>query len=115
MAAISARMDQSGSDEDRIMEAAIEGGATDVIVGEDESIEVICMPEEHEALHAAMTKNQLEPETSEITMRASTRAAVDVGTADTLLKMLDVLDDLDDVQQVYSNADFPEDLLSESA
>lgn len=105
----------AGSDEESIMDAAIEGGASDVVVGDDASIEVICSPEDYGALHEAMLNSQLEPETSEVTMRASTRAEVDAGSAETLLKMLDMLDDLDDVQQVYSNADFPEELLSESA
>ena len=105
----------SGSDEDTIMEAAIEGGASDVVVADDHSIEVICAPEDHAALHDAMLGDKLEPESSEVTMRASTRAEVDSDSAETLLKMLDMLDDLDDVQQVYSNADFPEELLSESA
>ncbi|HMB73774.1 MAG TPA: YebC/PmpR family DNA-binding transcriptional regulator [Gammaproteobacteria bacterium] len=104
-----------GSDEDRVLEAAIEGGASDVVVGDDASIEVICAPEDYETLHAAMLTCELEPETAEVTMRAATRAEVDADSADTLLKMLDVLDDLDDVQQVYSNADIPEELLSESA
>lgn len=103
------------ADEDRVMEAAIEGSATDVVVADDGSIEVICLPEDHESLHAAMLKSGLEPESSEVTMRASTRSEVEAGSAETLLKLLDVLDDLDDVQQVYSNADFPEELLSESA
>lgn len=105
----------AGSDEDRIMEAAIEGGASDVVVADDASIEVVCSPEDHEALQSAMLKSELEPESSEITMRATTRAAVDAEAAETLLKMLDMLDDLDDVQQVYSNADIPEELLSETA
>ena len=105
----------AGSDEETIMEAAIDGGASDVVVGDDQSIEVICSPEDYAGLHEAMLSSSLEPETSEVTMRASTRAAVDTGAAETLFKMLDMLDDLDDVQQVYSNADFPEELLSESA
>ncbi len=105
----------AGADEEQIMEAAIEGGASDVVVGDDASIEVICPPEDYASLHDAMLASSLEPETSEVTMRASTRADVDVGAAETLLKLLDMLDDLDDVQQVYSNADFPEELLSESA
>ena len=105
----------TGSDEDSVMEAAIEGGASDVVVADDTSIEVVCAPDDYEALHAAMLDSKLEPESSEVTMRATTRAEVDADAAETLLKMLDMLDDLDDVQQVYSNADFPEDLLSESA
>jgi YebC/PmpR family DNA-binding regulatory protein len=105
----------AGSDEDRIMEAAIEGGASDVVVADDTSIEVICEPDDFEALRDAMLRSALEPENAEVTMRASTRAEVDMSSADSLLRMLDLLDDLDDVQQVYSNADFPEELLSESA
>ncbi len=105
----------AGSDEDRIMEAAIEGGASDVVVADDTSIEVICEPDDFEALRDAMLRSELEPESAEVTMRASTRAEVDMSSADSLLRMLDLLDDLDDVQQVYSNADFPEELLSESA
>lgn len=105
----------AGSDEESIMEAAIDGGAIDVVVADDSSIEVICAPEDHEALHAEMQKNQLEPESSEVTMRAATRAEVDMDSAESLLRMLELLDDLDDVQQVYSNADFPEELLNESA
>ncbi|MGD8323555.1 MAG: YebC/PmpR family DNA-binding transcriptional regulator [Gammaproteobacteria bacterium] len=104
-----------GADEESIMEAAIDGGAIDVVVGDDTSIEVICAPEDHAGLHEAMVQSNLEPETSEITMRASTRAEVDADVAESLLRMLELLDDLDDVQQVYSNADFPEELLSESA
>ena len=105
----------AGSDEDRIMEAAIDGGASDVLVADDSSIEVVCAPEDFESVAQAMVRSGQEAESAEVTMRAATRAPVDVETAESLLKMLDVLDDLDDVQQVYSNADFPEELLSESA
>lgn len=105
----------AGADEDSIMEAAIDGGASDVVVGDDASIEVICSPDDYAALHEAMLSSKHEPESSEVTMRAATRAEVDTGSAESLLKMLDMLDDLDDVQQVYSNADFPDELLSESA
>jgi YebC/PmpR family DNA-binding regulatory protein len=105
----------AGSDEDRIMEAAIDGGAQDVVVNDDKSIEVICEPDEFETLKAAMAAKRLEPEESEITMRASTRSSIDNEAAESLIKMFDTLDDLDDVQQVYSNADFPEESLRETA
>lgn len=105
----------AGCDEDVIMEAAIDGGASDVVIGDDASIEVICAPEDYPGLHESMRSSELEPESSEVTMRAQTRAPVDADAAETLLKLLDMLDDLDDVQQVYSNADFPEEALSESA
>jgi YebC/PmpR family DNA-binding regulatory protein len=105
----------AGSDEDAIMEAAIEGGASDVVTSDDRSIEVICLPEDFESIQDVMTAQSLTPENAEVTMRASTRADIDVDAAETLLKMLDALDDLDDVQQVYSNAEIPEELLEESA
>jgi transcriptional/translational regulatory protein YebC/TACO1 len=50
-----------------------------------------------------------------VTMRASLKADVDSEQAESLLKLLDALDELDDVQQVYCNADIPEELLEETA
>ena len=101
----------SGSDEDKIMEAAIEARASDVVSNDDGSIDVLSEPTEFGAVKDAMTTAGLIPEQSEITMRASTSAELKVPEAETLLKLLDALDDLDDVQQVYSNADIPEELL----
>jgi len=104
-----------GSDDEQIMEAAIEGGASDVVTDDDGSVEVVCAPDDFEALTESMKTRGLEPEHAEITMRASTHAEVDADVADSLMKMFELLDDLDDVQQVYSNAEFPEDALSETA
>jgi len=104
-----------GSDEDRIMEAAIEAGASDVVTNDDGSIDVLTAPEDYERVHAAMKSAGLEPENAEITMRASTKVRVEGAQAETLLKLLDVLEELDDVQNVYTNADIPEALLEETA
>ena len=104
-----------GSDDEKIMEAAIEGGAADVVTNDDGSVDVVCVPDEFEGLTASMKLRGLEPENAEVTMRAMTRTAVDAEVAESLFKMFDLLDDLDDVQQVHSNAEFPEDVLSESA
>lgn len=104
-----------GSDEDRIMEAAIESGASDVVVNDDGSIDVICEPDEFETVGQGMRTRKLVPEQAEVTMRAATKAPVDAANAETLLKLFDALDDLDDVQQVYSNAEIPDELLQESA
>jgi YebC/PmpR family DNA-binding regulatory protein len=104
-----------GTDEDVIMESAIEAGATDVVVNDDGSVDVITEPDDFEAVRDAMAAGGHRPENSEITMRADTRAGVDADSAETLLKLLDTLDDLDDVQQVYSNADIPDEVLAESA
>lgn len=105
----------SDSDEDRIMEAAIEAGASDVVTNEDGSLEVLTAPEDYEDVHAAMKSAGLEPESAEITMRASTKVRVEAEQAESLLKLLDMLDELDDVQNIYSNADIPDELLEEIA
>jgi YebC/PmpR family DNA-binding regulatory protein len=101
----------AGSDEDRIMEAAIDAGATDVVSNDDGSIDVLTEPSDFGTVKDAMTESGLSPEQAEITMRASTSAEIDIDAAETLLRLLDTLDELDDVQQVYSNADIPQELL----
>jgi YebC/PmpR family DNA-binding regulatory protein len=103
----------AGSDEDAIMEAAIEAGAEDVIVEDDHSIEVLTDPAEFESVRDQMIAAGHEPETAELTMRASTSSSLDVKEAGSMVKMLDVLEDLDDVQQVYSNADISADVLAQ--
>ncbi|HEX5421256.1 MAG TPA: YebC/PmpR family DNA-binding transcriptional regulator, partial [Gammaproteobacteria bacterium] len=90
----------AGSSEERIMEAAIEAGAGDVVTDDDRSIEVLCAPEDFDTVNEAMTAAGLEPESAEVTMRAATKIAVSVGEAESLLKLLDALDELDDVQNV---------------
>ncbi|MEQ9562439.1 MAG: YebC/PmpR family DNA-binding transcriptional regulator [Woeseiaceae bacterium] len=102
-----------GSDEDRIMEAAIEAGAEDVIVDSDKSIEVLTDPGDFEAIRDTMRAAGLEPESSELTLRASMSAELDIDTAGSMVKMLEMLEDLDDVQNVYSNADISDDILAQ--
>ena len=100
-----------GSDEERVMEVALEAGAEDVIVNDDGSIDVITDPDEYQDVRSAMTEAGLKPERSEVTMRAATAAPVDAENAPALLKLLDMLDDQDDVQNVYTNADFPDEVM----
>jgi len=98
----------AGTDDDAVMEAAIDGGAEDVVIEDDGSVEVLTDPESYESVLAALRTAGLEPENAEITMRAGTLAPLDEETAQSVLKLLNMLDDLDDVQNVYTNADFPE-------
>ena len=100
------------SDEDQVMEAAIEAGAEDVIVDDDSSIEVLTAPTEFETVRDQMRGAGLTPENAELTMRASTSATLDADAASTMLKLLDALEDIDDVQSVYSNADISDDILA---
>ena len=103
----------AGSNEDTIMEAAIDAGAEDVVVDDDQSIEVLTEPGDFETVRDKIIAAGLEPENSELTMRASTSAALDVKAAASMIKMLEMLDDIDDVQQVYSNADISDEILEQ--
>jgi len=102
-----------GSDEDVIMEAAIDAGAEDVIVDDDQSIEVLTEPTDFEAVRDKIVAAGLKPDNAELTMRASTSAELDAKAAASMIKMLEMLDDLDDVQQVYSNADISDEILEQ--
>lgn len=102
----------AGSDEDTIMEAAIESGAEDVVVDEDSSIEVLTDPADFESVRDSMREAGLTPDIAELTMRASTNAELELQEAGSMIKMLEMLEDIDDVQNVYSNADISDDILA---
>lgn len=96
--------------EDSIMEVAIDAGAADVIV-EDGQVEVIAPVETYHSVLTALQEAGLTVEESHLTMRATLSVAIDDESAESLMKLIDMLEDLDDVQEVYSNAQFPEHLL----
>jgi YebC/PmpR family DNA-binding regulatory protein len=98
-----------GASEDKVMEAALDAGADDVVVADDGSIEVLTSPEAYAGVVEALTAAGLEPEASEITMRASVDVEVDVETGRKVVSFLDILEDLDDTQAVYNNADIPDE------
>jgi YebC/PmpR family DNA-binding regulatory protein len=101
------------ADEDAIMEAAIEAGAEDVVVDDEGSIEVLTEPADFETVRDAMRELGLEPESAQLTMRASTNSELDLNDAASMVKLLETLEDLDDVQEVYSNADISDDVLAQ--
>lgn len=101
----------AGTDEDRLMEAALEAGAGDVLANDDGSFDVITDPAEFESVRDGMRRAGLQPESSEVTMRPLTLAAVDEETAASVLRLVEFLEDLDDVQDVYTNADIAEEYL----
>ncbi|HEV7164871.1 MAG TPA: YebC/PmpR family DNA-binding transcriptional regulator [Gammaproteobacteria bacterium] len=95
--------------EDKVMEAALEAGAEDVV--NDGGIEVLTDPGSFLKVKESMEKAGLKPESAEITMRASNSVSLDVAHAESVMKLLEALESLDDVQTVYSNADFPDEVL----
>ena len=98
-----------GTSEDDVMEVALEAGAEDVVTEDDGSIEVITTPEAYTEVKDAMDKAELTPENAEITMRANLEVELDVEGGEKVLRFLEALEDLDDTQDVYSNADIPEE------
>lgn len=93
-----------GTDEEKIMEVALEAGAEDVITGDDGAIEVITTPGDFEAVKNALEGASLTPEVAEVTMRPENTIELEGEDAVKMQKILDVLEDLDDVQAVYHNA-----------
>jgi YebC/PmpR family DNA-binding regulatory protein len=93
-----------GTDEDKVMEVALEAGAEDVVTDDDGAIEVITAALEFEAVKNALEAAGLKPEVAEVTMRAENTVDVTGEDAAKMQKLLDVLEDLDDVQAVFHNA-----------
>lgn len=102
-----------GTDEDGVMEAAIDSGAEDVVVDDDGSIEVLSAPADFETVRDGIIAAGIEIESAKVTMRASMSAELGVKEATSMIKMIDMLEDLDDVQEVYSNADISEAVLAQ--
>ena len=95
-----------GVDEEKLLEAALEAGADDVVMEEDGSAEVITSPEVFAEVKAALIAAGFTADNDEVTMRADNMTLVESDTAAKLLKMIDMLEDLDDVQEVFTNAEF---------
>lgn len=100
----------AGSDEDTIMEAAVAAGAEDVVKHDDDSIEVVTTPNDFEGVRQAMRERGLAPEFAEVSQRASVSIPLEGADAEKALRLLEALEELDDVQNVYTNADFPEEM-----
>lgn len=103
----------AGSDEDAIMEAALESGAEDVETNDDGSIDVTTTADDFMDVKDAMAAAGFEPEVAEITMKTSTSVDLSVDDAQKVMRMVDMLEDLDDVQNVYSNADFSDEVMEQ--
>ena len=102
-----------GTDEERLMEAALETGAEDVIANEDGSLEVITAPEGFGDVRDGIVAGGLDPEQAEVTMRSSTSVSLDAENARQIIRLIELLEDLDDVQQVYSNVEISDEILAE--
>jgi YebC/PmpR family DNA-binding regulatory protein len=93
-----------GVNEEKVLEAALDAGAEDVITNDDGSIEVICEPGSFVPVKAALEKTGLKPAFAEVTMKPATEAVLAGDDGARMRKLLDALEDLDDVQNVYTTA-----------
>jgi len=95
-----------GTNEDKVMEVALESGAEDVITDDDGAIEVLTSPADFEVVKNALEAAGLTPEMATVTMRAENPIELTGDDAVRMQKLLDVLEELDDVQEIYHNAEF---------
>jgi YebC/PmpR family DNA-binding regulatory protein len=93
-----------GTDEEKLMEAAVDGGAEDVVTNDDGSIEVITDPHEFHKVKAAIEKAGFKPEVAEVIMKPTTESVLTGDDAVKMQKLIDALEALDDVQEVYTSA-----------
>ena len=93
-----------GTDENRLMEAALDAGALDVIANDDGSLEVITGPYDFVTVKDALAKAGFRAELADVTMKPATEIEMAGDDAARMRKLLDALEALDDVQEVYTSA-----------
>jgi len=93
-----------GTNEDKLMEVALEAGADDVVTDDDGAIEVLTAPADYEAVKQALEAAGFTAEVAGVTMRAENTIELSGDDAARMQKLLDVLEDLDDTQEIYHNA-----------
>jgi len=101
-----------GTDEERLMQVALEAGAEDVVPNGDRSMEVLADPFELETVRAVLTHRGFAPATVEVTQRAATSLALAGESADLMVRLLEALQGLEEVRDVYSNAEIADGALT---
>jgi len=101
-----------GQDEEQLLDLALEVGADDVTTNDDGSIDVWTAPEDFITVNEAIEAAGLKADSAEITMQASTDVSLELDDAEKVIRLVDTLEDLDDVQNVYTNADFSDEVLA---
>jgi YebC/PmpR family DNA-binding regulatory protein len=93
--------------EEEILDIALEAGADD-LVDEEEYFEIITSSSNLSTVLESLKQNNIENTNAELTLRAETSVALDQEMSEKVLKIMDFMDELDDVQEVHTNAEFPE-------
>lgn len=100
-----------GTDEERLIQVALEAGAEDVVPSDDHSMEVLADPAELETVRAVLTHRGFAPQTAEVTQRAATALALSGESAALMVQLLEALQRLEEVRDVYSNVEIADAVL----
>jgi YebC/PmpR family DNA-binding regulatory protein len=103
-------IEESATDEDTLMEIALEAGAEDVRK-DGSNFEVICAAEDFESVKASIDEKSIDYIEAEVTMLPQSTASLQGKEAEQMIRLMDMLDDCEDVQKVYTNADIPEEFI----
>ena len=93
-----------GTSEDKVMEAALEAGAEDVVTHDAGAVEVVSGPHDFANVKEGLEKAGLKAEFAEVVMKPLNELVLTGDDAARMQKILDALDNVDDMQQVYTNA-----------
>jgi YebC/PmpR family DNA-binding regulatory protein len=101
-----------GTDEERLMQVALEAGAEDVVPNADRSMEVLADPLELDTVRSVLTHHGFAPASAEVTQRAATSMELTGEPAELMVHLLDALEQLDEVRNVYSNVEISDEVLA---
>ena len=101
-----------GTDEERLMQVALEAGAEDVVPNADTSVEVLADPLEFATVRAVLTHRGFTPATAEVTRRAATSLELGGEEAQAMVQLLETLEGMEDVRDVYSNVEISDEVLA---
>jgi transcriptional/translational regulatory protein YebC/TACO1 len=101
-----------GTDEDALMQVALEAGAEDVQANADTSVEVLADPLDFPTVHAVLTHRGFAPVTAEVTQRAATSLELSGANALAMVHLLEALEGLEEVRDVYSNVEISDEVLA---
>lgn len=101
-----------GTDEERLMQVALEAGAEDVVPSADTSVEVLADPLEFATVRAVLTHHGFAPATAEVTRRAATALELSGDDGEAMVHLLEALEGLEDAREVYSNVEISDEVLA---
>ena len=101
-----------GTDEEGLVQAALEAGAEDVVSNGDRSVEVLADPVELDTVRAVLTHRGFAPATTEVIQRAAAGVELSGEPAERMVQLLEKLEELEEVSDVYSNVEIADEVLA---